>query len=160
MQIMLANLKDARSLSYLKKEIWEDTYRGIYSDNDIDNYDYKKRENKFEKLISSKEQEVYVCKDGNKIIGYMVIGKPIHDCIEGYDLCINDLGISKEHQGKGIGKNFIEIAKSKNKKMFNCCNYYNDKARGFYEKMGAKIVKINIDENSKRNSQVYFVYEK
>lgn len=160
MQIVLANLKNARPLSYLKKDVWEDTYRGIYEDYEIDNYDYKERENKFKKLILSEEQEVYVCKDRNKIVGYMVIGKPLHEGIAGYDLCINDLGIRKDYQGKGIGKNFIEIAKSENKKLFNCCNYYNDKARGFYEKMGAKIVKVSLDENSKRNSQVYYVYEK
>ena len=160
MQIVLANLKDAKALSCLKKEIWEDTYRGIYEDVEIDKYDYKKRENKFKKLILSENQEVYVCKDRNKIIGYMVIGDPLHESIEGYNLCINDLGVSKEYQGKGIGKNFIEIAKSKNKKLFNGCNYYNAKARRFYEKMGAKISKISLDDSSKRNSQVYYVYDK
>ena len=72
MQIVLANLKDARTLSCLKKEVWEDTYRGIYEDNEIDNYDYKERENKFKKLILSRNQEVYVCKDRNKMRLFIV----------------------------------------------------------------------------------------
>jgi len=157
-QIVLANVKDAKSLSYLKKDVWETTYRGIYEDYDIDNYDYVKREEKYRNLIISSDQEVYVCKDNNKIIGYMVLGSPLHDSLEGYDLVINDLGVSKEHQGKGIGKLLFEIAKSKGKKLFNCCNYYNKNAQKFYEKMGGKIEKINFDENSKASSQIFYVY--
>ena len=96
----------------------------LYDDSDIDNYDYEKRKEKFEKLILNEDQEVYVCKDNNKIIGYMVLGAPLHGSLDGYDLTINDLGIDKNYRGQGIGRMFIDIAKSKNKKLFNCCNYY------------------------------------
>ena len=158
MEIVLANVEDAKALSFLKKKIWETTYRDVYNDEDIDNYDYLKREEKFTKLINDSDQEVYVCKDKKEIIGYMVIGTPIHESIEGYDLCINDLGTIKEYQGKGIGRMFIDLAKSKNKKLFNSCNYYNKNAQMFYSRMGGKVVKTEIDENDKRRSQVYYVY--
>ena len=158
MQIVLAGIDDAKALSYLKKEIWETTYRGIYDDNYIDEYDYKKREEKFRMLILDRNQEVFVCKDHNRIIGYMVLGEPRHDTIAGYDLCINDLGIDDKYRGQGIGRMFMDIAKDKNKKMFNCCNYYNKNAQKFYEKMGGKVIKTNIDENDKSKCQLYYVY--
>lgn len=158
MQIVLASIIDSKELSYLKKQVWETTYRGIYEDSKIDNYDYVKREEKFKNLINSDNQEVYVCKDNNKIIGYMVVGEPLHGKLEGYNLTINDLGIESSYRGQGIGRMFIDIAKSKNKKLFNCCNYYNDKARRFYEKMGGKIVKEEMDDNDKSYCQVYYVY--
>lgn len=158
MQIVLANINDSKSLSYLKKEVWETTYRGIYDDSYIDNYDYKKREEKFKSIIMDEKQEVYVCKDNNKIIGYMVLGEPLHDSLDGYDLCINDLGIDSKCRGQGIGKMFMDIAKGKNKKMFNCCNYYNKNAQKFYERMGGKVVKTSIDENNKALCQLYYVY--
>lgn len=158
MEYMLAIENDAKELSYLKKEVWENTYRGIYDDADIDNYDYLKREEKFKRLISDNEQEVYVCKDSNKIVGYMVLGKALHEGLDGYDLTINDLGVSSSYQRMGIGKNFISIAKSKNKKMFNCCNYYNKRAQVFYEKMGGKVVKVEMDDNCKAACQIYYVY--
>lgn len=158
MEIILANVKDAKILSYLKKEVWETTYRGIYDDSDIDNYDYDKREDKFKGLILNENQEVYVCKDNGKIIGYMVLGVPLHEALEGYELTINDLGIAKEYRGQGIGRMFMDIAKSKNKKLFNCCNYYNKNAQMFYEKMGGMIVKTSIDKDNKKYSQVYYVY--
>lgn len=158
MQIVLASIDDSKELSYLKKQVWETTYRGIYDDSKIDNYDYKKREEKFKMLISSSEQEVYVCKDKNKIVGYMVVGKALHENLEGYELTINDLGIEQSYRKQGIGRMFFEIIKSKNKKFFNCCNYYNTNARKFYERMGGTIVKESIDENDKSHCQVYYVY--
>ena len=158
MEFVLADINECKELSYLKREIWNTTYRGIYDDSDIDNYDYVAREEKFKKLILDANQEVYVCKDNNKIIGYMVIGSPLHESLEGYELTINDLGVDINYRGKGIGKKFLQIAKSKNKKLFNCCNYYNENARKFYEKMGGTIVKTCLDENNKKYSQVYYVY--
>jgi len=59
----------------------------------------------------------------------------------------------------GLGKKFFDIIKSKNKKLFNCCNYYNSNARNFYERMGGKIVKTDMSED-KLYCQVYYVYDK
>ena len=158
MNIELATLKDAKELSFLKKEIWNTTYRGIYDDEVIDNYDYFAREEKLKKLIMDDTQEVYICKDNSSIIGYMIIGAPLHESLPGYELTINDLGIDIRYRGRGIGRKFLDIAKSKNKKLFNCCNYYNLNAQRFYEKMGGKIVKTDLDDN-KRYCQVYYVYD-
>ena len=158
MTILLANVNDSKELSYLKKHVWETTYRGIYSDEKIDNYDCQKREEKFKNLINDKNQEVYIYKDNGKIIGYMVVGTPLHGGLDGYSLEINDLGIMESYRGKGIGKQFFELLKSKKVKLFNCCNYYNIKARMFYEKMGGKIVKEELNDD-KEYCQVYYVYE-
>lgn len=159
MEFRLADKANSRELSYLKKRIWETTYRGIYPDEVIDNYDYLKREEKFKTLIEDINQEVYVCVEENKIIGYMVLGVPLHGTLEGYDLTINDLGIDSSFRGKGIGKKFMDIAKQKGKKLFNCCNYYNDNAKKFYKKIGGTIVKTEM-EDDKQYCQVYFVYDK
>lgn len=159
MEIVLANIDDSKELSYLKKRVWETTYRGIYSDEKIDNYDYLKREEKFKTLITSNNQQVYVCKDNRKIIGYIVIGEPLHEKLEGYPIAINDLGIDENYRGQGIGRMFFEIVKSKNIKFFNCCNYYNYKAQKFYEKMGGRVVRTDLDETSKEFSLLYYVYD-
>ena len=159
MEFILASKKHSKELSYLKKEVWESTYRGIYPDEVIDNYDYIKREEKFNNLIDDVNQEVYICMIKDKIVGYMVLGLPLHGTLEGYELTVNDLGIDKNYRGIGIGKQFIEIAKSKNKKLFNCCNYYNENAKKFYERIGATIAKSEISDN-KQYCQVYYVYDK
>ena len=67
MEILLATKEDCKELSYLKKEIWEDTYRGIYDDNYIDNYDYVKREEKFKNLIEIKNIKKIEKDDNSKV---------------------------------------------------------------------------------------------
>ena len=46
---------DVEELSRLKQIMWMQTYRGIYSDDVIDNFDYEKHKNKFLKLKNNKK---------------------------------------------------------------------------------------------------------
>ena len=46
-KIRLARVEDCTELSKLKHDTWNETYRGIYSDEKIDNYDYEKNKKKF-----------------------------------------------------------------------------------------------------------------
>lgn len=155
----MAKEGNCRELSKIKKSIYEDTYRGIYSDEKIDNFSIEKTMQKYKNYIVSNEQDVYICKDNNIIVGFMVIGKPIHGTLDNYEVCINDLGVIKEYRRKGIGKMFFEFIKNNYDNYYNCCNYYNENGKKFYEKMGGKIVKIEKDSN-KEYYQVYYVYDK
>ena len=111
MEFILASKEHSKELSYLKKEVWESTYRGIYPDEVIDNYDYIKREEKFNNLIDDVNQEVYICMIKDKIVGYMVLGLPLHGTLEGYELTVNDLGIDKNYRGIGIGNSLLKLLK-------------------------------------------------
>ncbi len=159
MQITLANIEDCKELSKLKKSIWEDTYRGIYSDEKINNFNFDKTELKYKNYILSNEENVYVCKNSNEIVGFLVIGKPIHGSLDNYKTCINDLGVKKEYRKQGIGKMFFEYIKNNYTNYYNCCNYYNENGKKFYEKMGGKVVKSEPSDN-KEYYQLYYVYDK
>ena len=52
-EIRKANYSDCQNLSLLKREIWETTYRGIYPDEKINNYNYAENEIKFKKIIDN-----------------------------------------------------------------------------------------------------------
>ena len=58
--IRLANEKDCKKLSELKHQVWIETYRGIYSDEKIDNFDYLKNEKKFLDIINNKSIDLYI----------------------------------------------------------------------------------------------------
>ena len=47
--IRLATAKDSVELSRLKQHVWNETYRGIYSDEKIDNYDFEKNREKYQR---------------------------------------------------------------------------------------------------------------
>lgn len=160
--IRLATENDCHELSKLKYNIWNTTYRGIYSDEKIDNFDFEKNKNKFINIVNDPEIELYVVEHDGKLIGYMDYGVPCRP-FENYKQEIGLLYISKEYQGAGIGRKLFNIAYNKIKEngygeFFVSCNKYNIPAQKFYEKMGGKIISIGEDNKDKSIPQVRFLY--
>lgn len=161
--IRKATLEDAKDLSFVKKSVWETTYKNIYSYDKIQNYSYEENQKKFKNIISNKDIDTYVVVINNNIIGYMTCGVPIRKYSD-YAQEIGLLYILKEYQGYGIGRRLFELAynsimqKGFNK-FFISCNKYNLNAIGFYEKMGGKIVFVDEDEEDKSIPQVKFHYD-
>lgn len=161
--IRLALKKDCNELSKLKHNIWQDTYRGIYSDDKIDNFDYEKNKFKFLSLVNNPDIKLYVVEDRDKIVGYMSFGVPIRP-FKDYEQEIGLLYILKEYQGRGIGKKLFNLAYNSIKKkgfreFFISCNKYNVSAQKFYEKMGGEIISIDEDNEDKSISQVKYLYK-
>ena len=163
LEIRKAVFTDCKELSLLKKEIWETTYRGIYPDSKIDNYDYLKKKKKFKNYIHNPNQELYVAISNNKIIGYIEFGKPSRP-FEDYKQEIGLFYIKKDYQRQGIGKKLFHLAFNyiKNKgvnKFFISSHKYNFNAQKFYEKMGGEIVKIDEDSDNDGLPQIKFKYK-
>lgn len=160
--IRIASLDDIAELSILKKDIWESTYRGIYSNEVIDNFNYEEEANKFKNIINSKDKDIYVVENDKEIMGCISFGVNIHS-FEDYTHEVNMLYIRKNYQGQGLGRILFDIAYNSIKekgidKFFIGCNKYNDNARKFYEKMGGKIVFIDKDRKNKYFVQVKYCY--
>ncbi len=158
----LAEHKDCERISYLKKTIWGTTYRGIYKDELLDNFDLEKQTEKFKRMVDS-ETQLYVIETEKEIIGYFAFGKPYHQ-YEDYQIEFSLLYILKEYQGKGIGSSVFKFVEDKIEKMaidkfYLCCNKYNYNAQKMYEKMGGKIIKIDEDDSEKDRVQIYYEYD-
>jgi len=105
------------------------------------NLDKEKAEQIFKKIKSNPNHYVYVAILDDRIIGsttMIIEPKFIHD--GGNVAHIEDVVVSKEHQGKGIGEmlmnSLLELAKDKNcyKTILDCT----DEVKPFYEKIGFK----------------------
>ena len=160
--IRIAKEEDFQALSELKKQVWNETYRGIYSDEKIDNYDYQKNSNKFLNIINNPDIELYVVEDNNKLVGYMDCGVPCRP-YKDYKQEIGLLYLLKEYQRKGIGRELFNIAVNKIKEngydeFFVCCNKYNTNAQEFYKKMGGIIDYIDEDNTDRSIPQIMFIY--
>lgn len=154
---------DVEELSRLKQIMWMQTYRGIYSDDVIDNFDYEKHKNKFLKLIDNPDINFYVVESDNKLIGYMTYGLPTRP-FRDYEQEIGLLYLLKEYQRNGIGRELFNIAfngiKEKGyKEFFISCNKYNVNAQEFYKKMGGEVIYIDEDNIDKSIPQMYFLYK-
>lgn len=161
-KIRLAIENDCQELSKLKHTVWQTTYRGIYSDGKIDDFDFEKNKNKFMDIIKNPDIELYVVEYNEKLIGYVDYGVPLRP-FENYKQEIGLLYILKEYQGLGIGRKLFDLAYNKIKEkgygeFFISCNKYNIPAQKFYEKMGGRIVDIDKDSEDKSIPQVRFLY--
>jgi len=135
-EFVKAQKEDCYKLSRIKKEVWLTTYRGIYSDEDLDNYDYLKHENKFINGLDG----LYLIRSNNNIIGYFNFSYPKYP-YKDYKYCLNSLYILQEFQGNGIGTKVFDFIneyciENNINSYFTSANKYNNKAYSFYLKMG------------------------
>ena len=67
-----AKANDAAAVSALRQRIWDTTYRGIYPDAVIDDFNYDWHQQRDLKKISDPSFTVYLIRYGNENIGYFV----------------------------------------------------------------------------------------
>ncbi len=144
-----ANPSDAQELSELRRQVWQTTYRGIYPDEMIDNFDYSFHNERNLLFIQSPNFLVYfICKDADKI-GYLILRKkePFH---------LQSLYLLEAYQGKGIGTLAFDFVRHYCRdhgisKFDLDCHPDNSGALAFYTKMGGTIT--HRDEGHERNEE-------
>ncbi len=161
--IRLANKEDVNNLAKLKQRVWDETYRGIYDDDIIDNFDYAKSANTFQNIIDNVSISLYVVESNHELVGYMSVGVPIRKYAD-YNQEIGLLYLRKDFQHQGIGRELFNIGYDKIKNngydnFFISCNKYNINARLFYEKMGGKLIHEDEDIGNKRYIQSKYHYD-
>ena len=162
-KIRLAKKEDCKSIAKVKHDVWNSTYRGIYSDELIDTFDLDEHAASFLKLIEDEDINLYVLDCNGKIVGYMSVGKPRYQ-FEDYEAEIGLLYVKEEYQAMGLGKKLFQkgykdLKHQGYKKFFISCNKYNERAQKFYEHMGGIIIHIDEDDIDKRKPQVKFHYD-
>ena len=155
-EFILANENTAKIISELRHEIWSTTYRGIYSDERIDNYDYEEHRQRDLKRIQDSSYHVYLITDIDNPIGYFTF-------LAAETVYIQSLYIRQEYQRQGIGKQvftFIRVyCKTHGFDKFTCnCNSHNYPAQDFYRSMGGTIIKRNEGHDDKYDDQVTFEF--
>lgn len=151
-----AEMSDCFSIATLKGIVWNTTYKGIYSDESLANYDVLKNQKIFEQIVNNPEIEVYVAINIDQIVGFMTCGKPYKPFAD-FQQEIGMLYILKEYQRQGIGKTFFNIARKQAvqngySKFCVAVNKKNYEAQKFYIKMGGNV--IDTDETQIRLSYI------
>jgi GNAT superfamily N-acetyltransferase len=148
---VFAKPKEAHLLSEFRQKVWATTYRGIYPDKLIDEFDYEFHNIKNLFMINSEEFSVYFIFAENEIAGYLILQhkKPLY---------VQSLYLLPEFQRKGIGRKTFEFIrencrKEGRKKFYLGCHPENKNALAFYEKMGGAITEKDVGhENNRENS--------
>lgn len=139
-----AVLEDCLDLAILKGQVWNTTYKGIYSEEKLSGYDIAKNESIFQNIVNNPDIELFVALDNQKIVGLMTCGKPYRPFMD-FQQEIALLYILKEYQRQGIGKSFFDIAKKQvaengHTRFFLAVNSRNFAAQKFYKAMDGVII--------------------
>lgn len=158
--IRLAKESEVSEIAIVKQKCWDTTYRGIYKDELIDNFDYKNSEDTFKSIINSEDSTLYVAIVDDKIVGFLCFGTPRYAFLD-YEQELSMLYILEEYRGQGIGTMMFQLACSSIKmngydRFVVSANKYNEKARKFYLKMGAELVSEDPDMEDKRYAQAKY----
>ena len=140
-----AEEKDGRTITQLRQRIWQTTYRGIYPDDLIDDFDYVWHLEKDIKRIRSNKYLVFLILTDDIPIGYMILRKD-------NNLLLQSLYVLPRYQRCGIGaKAFAlirRLCKEENIQSFTChCHPDNLSAITFYQAMGGQIVAYDTDND-------------
>ena len=148
--------EEAHLLSEFRRKVWAKTYRGIYPDKLIDEFDFGFHDSKNLFMINSEEYSVYFITADGKKAGYLILQHKI-------PLYIQSLYLLPDFQRKGIGRKIFSLVrehcrKNKIEKFYLCCQPENKNALAFYEKMGGKITEKDIghENNCENNFKIEF----
>ena len=129
---------DESILGHLRQQCWTATYRGIYPDEMIDQFDYAWHTKRDLARITSPQFEVYLITEDAAPIGYMTIRRSTPPLLY-------SLYLLPAHQHRGIGRLALERMRNfcteQEQPFFLChCQPENTNAIAFYRHMGGAII--------------------
>lgn len=139
-----ATKSDCLALARLKGEVWKTTYRGIYADESLDQYDVPKNQKIFESIVDDPGIQLYLAECGGVPVGLMTCGR-LFKPYEDFQQEVGLLYILKEYQRQGIGKGFLDIAREQVRQngyqaFLISVNSRNQAAIAFYTAMGGQLI--------------------
>ena len=152
-----AKTSDAVTISSLRQRIWDTTYRGIYPDAVIDDFNYDWHQQRDLKKISDPSFTVYLINYGDEDIGYFIFQHVSSG------VWLHSLYVLQEYQHRGTGKQAFAILKDycreKGINRFACnCSPHNENAMRFYQRMGGVVTKTDTGHENKQEDGVIFEF--
>ncbi|KGR76546.1 GNAT family N-acetyltransferase [Ureibacillus manganicus] len=145
MNIRKATKDDAKGIAKVHVDSWRTTYKGIISEEFLNNLSYEQRTELWIRNLSQTENYVIVAENSEgEIVGFAVFAKRETNTVSN-STDLTSIYLLEEYQGKGIGKAllkelFSQIKQQGYEKVFVDVLDKN-KTCAFYEHYGAKLYK-------------------
>lgn len=136
-----AQISDAVVIAQARQQVWQQTYRGIYSDTKLNCYDIASYAAADQVKLMDRRNHYYLFLDGDACVGYFSFGPYHYGSYKDFTLCLNHLYILDGYKGRGLGRiafqTIIDHCKHNGIQKFFCgCNANNHPALSFYSHMG------------------------
>lgn len=138
-----ATKKDVKGIAALHAKSWQQNYRGALSDEFLDEKAPSERLNVWESRLGNNDadQHVIIADNDNEIVGFVCV---FLNHSEKYGTLLDNLHVSSETQGKGIGRQLMNLAAEEIQRQLPDSDMYlwvleqNVNAIGFYETLGGE----------------------
>ena len=140
-KLVRASDADAPLLAKTRKTVWQETYRGIYPDAMLDDYDLSLYTQRDAQHIREHGNHYFLFLDGEECVGYFSFGPYHYGTYKDFEICLNHLYIRNGYKGQGLGKRAFQLLReycdAQGIDRFFCgCNANNLPAIAFYRHMG------------------------
>lgn len=161
--IRRAAVTDAELIAATRRSAWDATYRGIYPDAWIDEYDLTVQTQRERKRLEQPDYSAFLAFDGDQCAGYFSYGTSAHGTYKDFSFCLNSLYLLPPYQRLGLGRRIFTLVRqaalAQGFDSFFCgCNVHNLPAQHFYEKMGGQVGKIDSGHKKPAEDQMYFEF--
>lgn len=173
MNYRVASPDDAEAIAKLHAQSWVDTYRGMMSDDYLDNEVWTERKSSWAERFTSPAPNQYVAvatevdnSGAEDIAGFICAFGNHHDR---WGTFVDNLHVADDHQSRGIGKAFMLMAAQWSMQTYPDNGMYlevleeNHGARRFYKRLGATHQETNLWQppgDGGKVKDMLFVWEK
>lgn len=164
MEIRKIKYEDIERIVDINIKDWKKVYKGIIDDNTLNNLNRNEKIEKWRKIYD--KDNVIVAKRDGKIIGYCRYSSNVKYKNTSIDSEILAIYVDYDSIGQGTGRKLMEYVKSDlkekgKKKIVLWCLEENKTGRGFYEKMGGKLItpKKYFEKEGKKYKEVGYIYD-
>ena len=145
---------EALTIVKTRQKAWAATYRGIYPDEMIDDFDYRWHVQKECARLMTPQFYCFLVMDGTDCAGYFSYGRVCPGTWKDFSFRLHSFYLLPEYQGRGLGRQiFAYISDSCRQmgydKMFLDCHPDNHRALGFYQHMGGVITGVDYGTGSR-----------
>ena len=164
LSIRCAEPDDAQLLAWARRCAWRTTYRGIYPDAWLDEYDLAAHTARERERLQQPNSRTWLLLDGARCAGYYSFGAPRYGAYKDFALCLNALYLLPDYRRRGLGRELFArvraLARESGQSRFFCgCNLHNLPAQAFYRAMGGVVGKIDGGHENRAEDQLYFEFD-
>jgi L-amino acid N-acyltransferase YncA len=162
MRIRPATLADADGIARVHVGAWQDNYRGLIAASIMEDRTIERRQALWRRVLTEGKALVFVADDSGTIAGF-ASAIPLTPAVDGFDAYLQAIYLRSESKSQGTGRALMRaLAAALVKK--GCSNLVLrtlrlGDARGFYERLGARLAPIGFALDAGTFDDVVYAFD-